>query len=81
METILIMVTVGMLNVACFLIGYKAGKKEEIKAPEVSKLNPINLYHEHKEKEAAREEADKVMKILENVERYDGTSYGQQDVR
>lgn len=86
MENILLIATIGLLNVACFFIGactvQKAGKGEEITAP-----TPANLYESHKEKEQerrekeeARKEAEKIEKILLNMERYDGTSAGQQDV-
>lgn len=77
---ILIVLATGTLNIACFLIGVKAGRREEIKA-DLSKLNPVNIYHEHREKEEARAERDKVETILRNLDRYDGTGMGQEDVK
>lgn len=80
METILIIAVIGTLNIACFLIGIKAGQHEEIKAPDVSKINPLNIYREHKEKEEEKKEAEKLEKILGNMDRYDGTAKGQEDI-
>lgn len=80
METILIILAVGTLNVACFLLGVKAGRHEPVKAPDVSRLNPVNIYHEHRDKVEAKKETDKLAQILANVERYDGTATGQKDI-
>lgn len=81
METILLIVTISILNIVCFFIGAKVGqtvvKGEEIKMPN---LNPVDIYHEHKEKEEAKQEMDKLEKILSNMERYDGTAAGQEDI-
>lgn len=80
MEVLLLLV-MGAANIACFLIGAKIGQKtakgEDIKLPTV---NPLELVQEHREKRAAREEQDKVETILRNIESYDGTGYGQEDV-
>ena len=81
METILLIAVISILNIVCFFIGAKIGQKvvkgEELKAPAI---NPINFYNEHKEKEAAKQELDKLEVILKNIERYDGTESGQEDV-
>jgi hypothetical protein len=80
MEVLLLLV-MGAVNIACFLIGAKTGqtvtKGEEIKLPTI---NPMELVQEHREKRAAQEERDKVETILRNIESYDGTAYGQEDV-
>jgi hypothetical protein len=38
------------------------------------------MYEEHKEKEAVKQEMDKLEVILNNIEKYDGTEKGQEDV-
>lgn len=80
MEVLLLLV-MGAANIACFLIGAKIGQKvskgEDIKLP---KINPLELVQEQREKRAAQEERDKVDTILRNIENYDGTAYGQEDV-
>ena len=67
-----------------FLVGAKVGqtviKGENIKIPSISKLNPMNIYKEHQEKLESEKEKNKVETILRNIERYDGTDNGQEDV-
>lgn len=82
METILIIAVVGTLNVACFFIGAKVGqtvsKGEEIKTPKIP--SPITAYKAHTEAKQAEAEKNKLDVILSNIERYDGTDAGQEDV-
>ena len=84
MGTILLVLVIGILCIVCFFIGARVGQKvvkgEEIKAPSISKLNPINIYKEHQEKQEMEKEKNKVETILRNIERYDGTDTGQEDV-
>ena len=80
MEVLLLLV-MGAANIACFMIGARVGQKvtkgEEVKLPTV---NPMELVQEQREKRAAKEEQDKRDTILRNIESYDGTGYGQEDV-
>ena len=80
--TALIILIVGALNVACFLIGAKIGQKvardETIVLPD---LNPMKIISDiQQRKEAAREQRE-YDTILENIDNYDGTSAGQKDVK
>ena len=85
MENILLILVVSTLNIACFFIGAKitqtVSKGEEIKAPDLNKLNPMTIYQEHKEKEEVNKEKEKLEAILRNIERYDGTEAGQEDIK
>lgn len=78
---ILLVLTVGVMCIGCFLVGAKVGqtvsKGEEIELPTV---NPLELYKEHEQKRAAQEEMDRLDTIMRNIERYDGTGRGQEDV-
>jgi hypothetical protein len=80
---ILLILTVGALNIACFFIGAKVGqtvaKGEKIKAPEVN-LNPIKAIQEHEERKEAKRKQERVDTILRNIDNYNGTSSGQEDV-
>ena len=80
MEVLLVLV-VSAANIACFLIGAKVAnaviKGEAIKLPTV---NPLEIVREHKAKVEAKMEQDRVDTILRNIESYDGTAYGQEDV-
>ena len=82
--TIILILGTSILNIVCFFIGAKIGQKtvkgEEIKAPKMPTMNPIALYNEHQEKKEAEKEINKLDTILRNIERYDGTDAGQEDV-
>jgi hypothetical protein len=83
MQTIEVLCLCAM-NLLALVIGVKIGQKtskgEEIKTPKISALNPLKMYEEHKEKEAVKQEMDKLEVILNNIEKYDGTEKGQEDV-
>lgn len=80
-----IVVIVLMVDVS-FVLGawtaQKATKNETISVP-----TPADLMETHKEKqqdrrarEEAAKEAERLEIILQNMERYDGTAVGQQDI-
>lgn len=81
MEAVLLLAVVGAMNVLCFLIGAKVGQTafngEKIELPS---LNPMEAIREQQDKKQARKEQEKVDAILRNVEAYNGTSHGQEDV-
>ena len=72
---------IGVLNIVCFVIGAKVGqtivKGEKVEIPN---FNPIKAIRESNARKAVEMEMDKINTILRNVERYDGTSKGQEDV-
>ncbi len=78
---ILLILTVSILNVGCFLIGVKVGQKlvkgEEVELPS---LNPMKAYREAQDRKQAEREADRLDTILQNIDAYDGTGLGQKDV-
>ena len=83
MEALLMLgiLAMGAVNVLCFVIGAKVGmavkKDEEIKLPSV---NPVEAVKEHINKREAKIEMDRIDKIMQNIERYDGSPNGQIDV-
>lgn len=86
METILTIATVGLLCVACFFIGARTAQKA-VKGEVITIPTPADLQESRKEKqeerrerEEAKREAEKLDAILQNLERYDGTPAGQQEV-
>ena len=78
---VLTVAVIGLVNLLCFLVGAKVGmavkKDEEIKLPSV---NPVEVVKEHIDKREARMEQDRIDKIMQNIERYDGSPNGQVDV-
>ena len=72
---------VGIMNICCFTIGAVVGQKvskgETIETPTV---NPMEAYRKREAKREAQKEQDKIDTILRNIEGYDGTGRGQEDV-
>ncbi len=82
MEMLLIAV-VGALNIACFFVGFKFGErttKSESEKPKAPTLNPIKAMREHNDKKLAEKEQARIDTIMRNIENYDGTANGQEDV-
>ena len=78
---ILLILTVGALNVVCFFVGAKVGQTvsrgKEIEMPTV---NPMEMVREHRAQKEADMEQNRIDTILRNIESYDGTGRGQEDV-
>lgn len=79
---VLLMAIISLSNIACFVIGAKVGQKvvnqEKIELPTI---NPMKAYQEHQARKEAEMEKNKIDTILRNIDNYDGTGYGQEDVR
>ena len=79
---ILLIAVVGTLNIVCFFVGAKVGnavaKGKEIEVPKIP--SPITAYKAHIATKEAEVEKNKLDIILRNIERYDGTANGQEDV-
>ena len=77
----LAILSLGFICLACFLMGAKVGqavsKGEEIETPTI---NPIEAYKKHEAKKEAQMEQDRIDTIMRNIEGYDGTGRGQEDV-
>lgn len=80
---ILIILVVCFANILCFYIGARIGQKI-IRDEDVTLPNPVTevqeQMQEYREKRKAKEDQEQLDVILANIERYDGTAYGQQDV-
>ena len=72
---------ISFCNIACFIIGAKVGQKvvrdEPIETPTV---NPFKAYREKKEQQEAEETKNRIDTILRNIDNYDGTDNGQEEV-
>lgn len=79
MEVLLIL-AMGLVCMACFLMGAKVGqavaKGEKVELP----INPLMSAKERQTKQEAEFEQNRLSTILQNIDRYDGTSDGQKDV-
>ena len=81
METVILVVLVGMMNLLAFLIGVKTAQKvdrgEKIELPSI---NPVQAYKEHREHVEASKEQERLNTMLENINNYDGTGLYQKDI-
>lgn len=78
---VLLLATMGAVNILCFFIGAKVGqtvvKGEKVEMPSI---NPLTLYREHQDKREADKEQEKIEAVMRNIEAYDGTSFGQEEI-
>ena len=78
---LLAMAVSSTINLLCFVYGAKVRQKvdkgEEVKLPSI---NPLEIYRKNRAKKAAEEEQNRIDTIMRNIERYDGTTIGQEDV-
>lgn len=81
MEVLLIAI-VALSNILCFMLGARVGQKvvkgEEVKLPEV---NPVKAYKQYEAKRELQREQTRYDTIMENIDNYDGTPFGQKEVR
>lgn len=81
MEIMAIVAVTGLLNIFCFMVGARVGqavtKGETIESPV---KNPLKAVAEHRERKEAEMEQNRVDTIMRNIESYDGTAKGQEDV-
>lgn len=79
--TALLILSVGALCIVCFVVGARVGQKVVKGEPiELPKVNPMEIIRERQDKKQAQMEQDKLETIMRNIEGYDGTSRGQEDV-
>ena len=83
MEAIMLVIVTGCMCIWSFMFGAKVGQAAA-KGEEITMPNPVEAAKEHKEKREAQKEAEReqnrIDAILRNIDNYDGTGYGQEDV-
>jgi hypothetical protein len=80
MESIILVLVTGCLCIWSFLIGVKVGKAEKVEAPAPT-VNPLKAYREWEDRKEAERQRDRIDTIMRNIDNYDGTSLGQEEVR
>ena len=80
-DTVILIISIGVMNILCFFIGAKIGQKvvkgETIKTPTI---NPVKIIRQHNENQEVTKMQEKDRIINENIDIYNGTSLGQQDI-
>ena len=71
-----------ILCIACLIIGFFLGSKKE---EPINKINPIKTIKEkvetHQAEKEIQEQLEELNKIANNIEKYDGTAEGQEEVK
>lgn len=77
-----VVLAVGTLNVVCFLIGVsirqKVDRDETVEMPKIP--SPVKIVNSMRADRIAKAEQQKLETIFQNLEAYDGTSFGQKDL-
>lgn len=77
----LAMAVAGLVNIGCFLIGAKVGQTVSRGGTvELPELNPVKAARAYAESRKQTEEERRREIILRNIDSYDGTGLGQQEV-
>lgn len=83
METIILLTSIGIMNILCFFIGAKVGQKV-VKGEDIKLPDPIKAIEETKDtwefKKEQEEENERLKIQLENINNYNGTPLGQKDI-
>ncbi len=79
---LLALLITGTLNVVCFLIGVmvrqKVDRGETVEMPKAP--SPVKIVNSMRADRVAKAEQQKYETILQNIESYDGTGLGQQEI-
>lgn len=80
-ETVLILSIFVISNIFCFIIGARVGQKViKGETVEIPKFEPVKAIKEHREEKAAQAEQEKIDTIMQNIEGYNGSEFGQKEV-
>ena len=82
-ETLILIVSIGFMNILCFFIGARVGQKV-VNNKELNLPNPIKAIKEdiqaYEETKEAMKEQERLDTIAYNIDAYDGTSIGQKEI-
>lgn len=80
-EMILILMIFVISNIFCFVIGARVGQKAyKGETIDIPKIEPVKAVKEIKSRRAQQNEQKKIDVIMQNIEGYNGSEFGQKDV-
>lgn len=79
MDTLAIIIA-STLNIVCIFIGIRIGRKMEGKANPIQLKTPMQMVKERQDKKEEEYQKHRNDIISQNIDKYDGTGYGQIDV-
>lgn len=81
METVIIIIAVGAMCIASFFVGAHVGNKVSKDEPiELPKVDPMKVIRQKNERAEAKAKQAEVDAVLRNINRYNGTAEGQEDI-
>ncbi len=81
MESIVLIIAMTVSNIACLIIGASVMQKAERNEPiELPELNPAKAWQKRREEKEMQRLMEEQAIIEGNIERYNGTAEGQEDV-
>jgi hypothetical protein len=85
MEQLALIALVAVSNWVCFWLGSRTGRAEAVKEtkqapPKERDPDPVTKHRRKEQEKREQLEQERRRVVLENIENYDGTAYGQQDV-
>ena len=78
-ELLSVIALISFLNVISFMVGAKVGQKV-VRGETVEFPKPIQAIKEYQENKEIEKEEEKYRIIAENIDNYNGTPYGQQEI-
>lgn len=85
METVALFLTTGFICAICFMLGAKVTQKayrnEQIEIPKIKPIKSVrDSIAEYNESKEIKKEQERYDIIGQNIDSYNGTPYGQQDI-
>ena len=79
---LMLLVIMTASNIVCLVMGAKIGQQvAKGQTVKVDLPNPVAAIKEHREEAQAAVKQSQVEAILRNIDRYDGSSFGQEEIR
>lgn len=79
---VLLLAVFSLSNILCFVIGAKVGQKVvKGETVELPNLDPMQAVRDRRANKEAQMKQEKFDTILRNIDNYDGTPTGQEEVR
>lgn len=80
MEALLFAVLLAASNIVCFCIGARVGQKVDKGEEVLPTINPEKAIQERRERREQEFQKNRYDAIMRNIDNYDGTSAGQEDI-
>lgn len=81
METVLLVVFISLANGWCFLLGARVSQTlARGEAVDLPSFDPLASYRQRQQNKHTDAQQQKVEAILRNIDHYDGTDFGQEDI-